>query len=110
MFTSRYTTSFKREVVKFYLNNHMVKEVKSEFNIAESTLFEWRKEYLSCNFYKCSQDRLNEYKQRTHQKKLEQMLKVLQISGCDISSSTDENIRVVEKLSNKFLFTFYAKR
>lgn len=102
MFTSKYTTSFKREVVKFYLDNHTVKEVISEFDIAESTLFEWRKEYLRCNFYKRSGDRLNAYKQKLHQRKLEQMLKVLQISGCDISSSIDEKIRVVEKLSNKF--------
>lgn len=102
MFTSKYTTSFKREVVKFYLDDHTVKEVISEFDIAESTLFEWRKEYLRCNFYKRSGDRLNAYKQKLHQRKLEQMLKALQLSGCDISSTTDEKICAIEKLSNKF--------
>lgn len=33
MFTSKYTTSFKREVVKFYLDNHTVKEVKRIFKM-----------------------------------------------------------------------------
>ena len=102
MFTSQYTTSFKREVVKFYLNHHTVKEVLQKYSIAESTLFVWKREYQKSNFRKSSRNRLSEYKQRLHQNKLEQMLKVLQFSSCDISSSTDDKIRVVEKLSNKF--------
>lgn len=102
MFTSKYTTSFKREVVKFYLDNHSVNETITKFDIAESTLFEWRKEYLKCHFYRSSKNRLNEYKQKTHQKKLEQMLKVLQLSGCNISSSTDEKICIIERLAEKF--------
>lgn len=102
MFTPQYATSFKREVVKFYLDHHTVKEVLQKYSIAESTLFVWKREYLKSNFRKSFRNRLNEYKQRLYHNKLEQMLKVLQYSGCDISSSTDDKIRVVEKLSGKF--------
>ena len=102
MFTPQYATSFKREVVKFYLDHHTVKEVLQKYSIAESTLFVWKREYLKSNFRKSSRNRLNEYKQRLHHNKLEQMLRVLQFSGCDISSSSDDKIRVVEKLSGKF--------
>ncbi len=102
MFTSQYATSFKREVVKFYLDHHTVKEVLRKYHIAESTLFVWKREYLKYNFRKSSRNRLNEYKQRLHHNKLEQMLTVLQFSGCDISSPTDDKIRVIKKLSGQF--------
>lgn len=81
MFTSKYTTSFKREVVKFYLDNHSVKDTLSKFDIVESTLFEWRKEFLKCNFYKRSKDRLNEYKQKAHQKKIRANVKGIATFG-----------------------------
>lgn len=80
----------------------MVKEVLQKYSIAEGTLFVWKREYSKSNFRKSSCNRLNEYKQKLHHTKLEQMLKVLRFPGCNISSSTDDKIRVIEKLTGKF--------
>lgn len=40
-----YPQSFREEVVKFYQTNHTIAETIKKYEIAESTLFEWRKTY-----------------------------------------------------------------
>ena len=45
MSNQKYTMEFKKQVVKFYLDHHTVKETLQEFHVPESTLFAWKQQY-----------------------------------------------------------------
>lgn len=40
-----YTQEFKEAVVKFYERNHTIAETLQEFDISQTSLFDWRKLY-----------------------------------------------------------------
>ena len=89
MSNQKYTMEFKKQVVKFYLDRHTVKETLQEFHVPESTLFAWKQQYhkglfdLSRATKAMTLNRL-----QSHAKKLEQILEVQRLTLCTPASST----------------------
>ena len=75
MSNQKYTMVFKKQVVKFYLDHHTVKETLQEFHVPESTLFAWKQQYHKGLFdlsHAAKAMTLNRL--QSHAKKLEQIL------------------------------------
>ena len=93
MSNQKYTMEFKKQVVKFYLDHHTVKETLQEFHVPESTLFAWKQQYhkglfdLSRAAKAMTLNRL-----QSHAKKLEQILEVQRLTLCTPASSTEDEL------------------
>ena len=103
MSNQKYTMEFKKQVVKFYLDHHTVKETLQEFHVPESTLFAWKQQYhkglfdLSRATKAMTLNRL-----QSHAKKLEQILEVQRLTLCTPASSTEDKVKAIDSLKDKY--------
>ena len=103
MSNQKYTMEFKKQVVKFYLDHHTVKETLQEFHVPESTLFAWKQQYhkglfdLSRATKAMTLNRL-----QSHAKKLEQILEVQRLMLCTPASSTEDKVKAIDSLKDKY--------
>jgi len=52
--TNKYQTDFKRQVIKRYERGESIKNLSQELNIAQSTIYQWRKQFCSIQTLKCA--------------------------------------------------------
>ena len=101
MSNQKYTMEYKKQVVKFYLDHHTVKETLQEFHVPESTLFAWKQQYhkglfdLSRAAKAMTLNRL-----QSHAKKLEQILEVQRLTLCTPASSTEDKVKAIDSLKD----------
>lgn len=103
MSNSRYTPEFKLKAVKYYLDNHSVKKTLSEFGIAESTLFDWKKLYHN----NCLGQSLDiGYKTLSHMQshlaKMERIIEIQEILKLPFGASVSEKVKAVDSLEGKY--------
>lgn len=79
---------FKDEVVRYYQSRHTIVETIEKYKIAESTLFEWRKQYNNQHYLSTNTaPRLKNWRQKElHLNKIEQKLEVWEKCSCAINS------------------------
>lgn len=99
----RYTTEFKLKVIKYYLDNHSVKKTLSEFGIAESTLFDWKKLYDN----NCLGQSLDiGYKTLSHMQshlaKMERIIEIQEILKLPFGASVSEKVKAIDSLEGKY--------
>ncbi len=94
----------KEEAVRFYISGHSIEETRARYGIAESTLFEWKKNYDEK--YPSHDLGLPSIKERRqtqiHLEKLALELEVLQQCPHGTQASIDEKMAVVNALSGKY--------
>ena len=103
MSNQKYTMVFKKQVVKFYLDHHTVKETLQEFHVPESTLFAWKQQYHKGLFdlsHAAKAMTLNRL--QSHAKKLEQILEVQRLTLCTPVSSTEDKVKAIDSLRDKY--------
>ena len=99
-----YTQEFKDAVVKYYERNHTIQETKEHFNVSESSLFAWKKEYNESHHLSVGGQRTtsNYMQKQRHLLKAEQMLEVLRSASCGVNSSIDEKMKAIDELEGKY--------
>ena len=99
-----YTQEFKDAVVKYYERNHTIQETKEHFNVSESSLFAWKKEYDESHHLSVEGQRTtsNYMQKQRHLLKTEQMLEVLRSASCGVNSSIDEKMKAIDELEGKY--------
>lgn len=99
-----YSAEFKDLVVEFYERGHSVNETISEYGISESSLFEWKKDYDKRNpdYIGDVLKRRDGYKRADHEKKLEEIIAVMNITRCKPSTSTSEKMVMIKALEDQY--------
>ena len=99
-----YPAEFKKEVVQYYERNHTISETRTKYGIAESTLFEWKKQYDQAHYiYVPGPGPRKKHKDlQAHLAKVEQMMQVLNRCPCGIFASIEEKIAAIEELEGEY--------
>ncbi len=94
-----YTQEFKESAVKFYERNHTIDETIVEFNISESSLFEWRKKYMQAHdlIINGTPKYKNYQQKQLHLQKLDILLDLIKRIDCSQTATIDEKYAVVKK-------------
>lgn len=95
-----YSAEFKDLVVELYERGHSVNETITEYGISESSLFEWKKAYDKRNpdYIGDVLKRRDGYKRADYEKKLEEIIAVMNITRCKPSASISENMVMIKAL------------
>lgn len=99
-----YTTEFKDKVVEFYERGHSVNETLIEYKISESSLFDWKKDYDARNpdYIGDVLKRRDGYKRADHERKLEEIIAVMNITRCKPSTSISEKMAMINALEDQY--------
>lgn len=99
-----YSIEFKDEVVEFYERGHSISETLTEYGISESSLFEWKKDYdwRNPDYIGDALKRRDGYKRADHERKLEEILAVMNITRCKPSTSISEKILMINALEDQY--------
>ena len=99
-----YPDNFKIEVVNHYRMHKCVKMTIDKYGIAKSTLFKWKKQYESNHFSKIGKRKAERSSPqvRSHQKKMEDIMRAKKECGCSITASVDEKMKAIQKLEGKY--------
>ena len=100
----KYTTEFKDTVVEFYERGHSVSETLTEYRISESSLFDWKKDYDIRNpdYLGDVLKRRDGYKRADHDRKLEEIIAVMNITRCKPSASISEKMAMIKALEDQY--------
>ena len=100
----KYTTEFKDTVVEFYERGHSVSETLTEYRISESSLFDWKKDYDIRNpdYIGDVLKRRDGYKRADHERKLEEIIAVMNITRCKSSTSISEKMAMINALEDQY--------
>ena len=103
MLKNKYSLEFKIMVVKYYLNHHTVRETLNEFGIAESVLFEWRKQYLLNRFRnEPKNSNLGTHHLQRKISKIEKILEVQKLLESVPKTTNTEKVKAVDSLLGKY--------
>ncbi len=99
-----YTQEFKEAAVKFYERNHTIDETIAEFNISESSLFEWRKKYMQAyDLIINGTPKYKNYRQKQlHLKKLDILLDLIKRIDCSQAATINEKYAIVKKYEGQY--------
>ena len=99
-----YPQCFKDEVVRYYQSSHTIAETIEKYKIAESTLFEWRKQYNNQHYLSTNTaTQLKNWRQKElHLNKIEQKLEVLEKCSCGINASIDDKMNAIAALEGQY--------
>lgn len=99
-----YTTEFKDEVAQFYERGHSIKETLAEYNISESSLFEWKKSFdlRYPDYVGAVLKRRDGFKHADHERKLEEVVAIMKFTRCKATAPVDQKMAIIDKLSDQY--------
>ena len=103
MSNKKYSIQFKIKVVEFYLNNHTVQETLQKFSVAESSLFEWKKQYQNRTLYKTLDSKITSAKHM--QRRIDKMSTILELRErlkIHQAVTTEEKVSVIDLYKEQY--------
>jgi transposase InsO family protein len=103
MANKKYSVHFKIKVVEFYLNNHTVTETLQKFSVAESSLFEWKKQYQNRMLEKSCDPRITTAKHM--QRRIDHMATIFELQEklkLHKAITTADKVKVIDIYKDKY--------
>lgn len=99
----KYTVEIKTQLVTRFLDGESMSALSSETGIPKSTLYSWVQLHIPTKSHLDRSPTIHQYNTlKSHAKKLENMIEVLQKVGCCVSSPLKEKLNAMEALHGEY--------
>ena len=98
---NKYRTDVKRNVIKRYEEGESIKNLSQELNIAQSTIYQWRKQYCSVQTPKCAYTPKEFNNLSLQVQKLEHEIEIIRYSGFLEAVPLRKRLEILEEIHRK---------